>query len=141
MPCAKFGPAASFLAEALLETGDLSAAEAAADEAIALCRRSLRRVYEAIAHGVRARALLRRDGSLASDAAEAELDEANALIEFTGVKLLGPALLEWRAELAAVRGDDAARESLLQDAQQGYSEIGAPLQAARLEKQRQLSSR
>ena len=47
----------------------------AAEEAIALCRRSLRGNYEADAHGVMARALLRRDGAAARDAAEAALAE------------------------------------------------------------------
>ena len=56
------GMAATLLAEALLQAGDLSAALTAAEEAIALCRRSVRGNYEAVAHGVMARALLRRDG-------------------------------------------------------------------------------
>ena len=43
-----------------------------------------------------------------------------------------PALLEWRAELAAVLGDDAACTQFLQQAIQGNDDIGAPLQAARL---------
>lgn len=129
------GMAATILAEALLRSGDLSAAEAAADEAIALCRRSLRACLEADAHGIRARALLRRDGLAARDAAEAALAEAAALIERTGAKLLAPALLEWRAELAATLGDDATRLKLLHEARQGYTGIGAPAHAARLEKE------
>ncbi|MBI1816954.1 MAG: hypothetical protein HYR72_18400 [Deltaproteobacteria bacterium] len=76
-----------------------------AAEAIALCRRSLRGMYEAEAHGVLARALLHRDAAAARDAAEAALANAAALIESTGAKTLAPALCEWRAELAAVLGD------------------------------------
>jgi class 3 adenylate cyclase len=128
------GMAAALLAEALLQTGDLSAAQSAAAEAIALCRRSLRGMYEAVAHGVLARALLRRNGPAARDAAEAALASAAELIERTGAKTLAPALCEWRAELAAVLGDDATRVQLLQQARQGYEDIGAPLQAARLRK-------
>jgi hypothetical protein len=60
--------AAPLLAEALLQAGDLSAAQSAAAEAIALCRRSLRGTFEATAHGVLARALLRRDGPTAREA-------------------------------------------------------------------------
>jgi hypothetical protein len=126
------GWSAALLAEALLQTGDLSAAQSAAEQAIALCRRSLRSHYEAEAHGILARALLRRDGAAAREPAEAALAEAAALIERTGAKLLAPALCEWRAELAAVLGDTDLREQRLREAQQGYEEIGAPLQAERI---------
>jgi len=127
------GMSALLLAHALLGIGDLAAAEATARESIALCRHSLRGNLEADAHGVLARVLLRRDGPAARDAAEAALSEAAALIERTGAKLLAPALLEWRAELAATLGDDAARLQLLREARQGYLDIGAPAHAARLE--------
>ncbi len=129
------GFAATLLAEALLQTGDLLAAQSAAAEAIALSRRSLRGVYEALAHGVMARALLRSDGAEARDAAEAALANAAALIERCGALTLAPALCEWRAELAAVLGEDVTRAQLLRQAQQGYDEIGAPLHAARLRKE------
>jgi class 3 adenylate cyclase/tetratricopeptide (TPR) repeat protein len=129
------GMSASLLAEALLEAGDLSAAEAAALEAITLCRRSLRGLYEAEAHVVMARALLRRDGAAARAAAEAALACAAALIERCGAHTLAPALCEWRAELAAVLGDDVTRAQLLRQAQQGYDEIGAPGHAERISRQ------
>jgi adenylate cyclase len=123
---------ASVLAEALLQAGDPSGAAAAAEEAIALGRRTLRGNYEAVAHGVMARALLRRDGAAARDAVEAALACAAELIERTGSRTLAPALCEWRAELAAVLGDDAMREQLLHEAQLLYREIGAPLHAERI---------
>jgi class 3 adenylate cyclase len=126
------GMSAALLAEALLQAGDPSAALSAADEAIALCRRSERGNYEAAAYGVISRALLRRDGAPARDAAEAALANAAALIERCGAKTLAPALCEWRAELAAVLGDDATRDQLLREAQQGYAEIGAPGHAERV---------
>jgi tetratricopeptide (TPR) repeat protein len=129
---ANAGFSATILAEALLAAGDLSAAQSAAQEAIAICRRTLRAGYEAMGHGVLARALLRRDGAAARDAIEAALGEAAALIERSGAKTLAPALCEWRAELAAVLGDDAERVRLLQQAQNLFDEIGAPLQAERL---------
>jgi adenylate cyclase len=124
--------ATSVLAEALLQAGDLAAAEAAAEQAIALCRLSLSANCEAVAHGVLARALLRRNGGAARDAVEASLARSAELIERSGAKTLAPALCEWRAELAAVLGDDAAREQLLHQAQRLYREIGAPLHAERL---------
>jgi len=131
---ANAGASATLLAEALLQAGDLSAAQSAAEEAIALCRRSLRGLQEAVAHGVLARALLRRDGAAAGAAVEAALACAAELIERTGARTLAPALIEWRAELAAVLGDDATRDQLLRQAEQLYEEIGAPLHAARLVK-------
>jgi len=120
------------LSEALLQAGDLLAALSAAEKAIALCCRSLRGNLEAQAHGVVARALLRRDGAAAREAAEAALANAAALIERTGAKTLAPARCEWRAELAAVLGDDAARAQLLREAHHLYEQIGAPLQALRI---------
>src|SRR6185295_2179428 len=103
------GASAALLAEALLQAGDPSAALIAAEEAIALCRRSERGNYEAAANGVIARARLRCDGAAARDAAEAALASAAALIERTGAKTLAPALCEWRAELAAALGDEVKR--------------------------------
>jgi hypothetical protein len=124
--------AAQLLAEALLQAGDLPAAATAAAEAIDLCHRSLRGHYEALAHGVLARALLRRDGAAARNAVEAALACAAELIERTGARALAPALCEWRAELAAVLGDAARREQLLREAQRLYNQIGAPRHAERV---------
>ncbi len=55
------GPSAVLLAQGLLQAGELDAAQAAATEAIALCRYVLRANYEAVAHGV----LARRTGACA----------------------------------------------------------------------------
>jgi adenylate cyclase len=126
------GMAAEILAEAFLEAGDAAAARAAAEEAITLSRRSERLQYEAAAHGVLARAVLRAEGAAARRAAEAALDRAAALIEQSGAQLLAPSLSEWRAELAGVAGDDAARETLLREARKGYEAVGAPNHAARI---------
>jgi tetratricopeptide (TPR) repeat protein len=125
------GTATLLLAEALLETGELTAAATTAAEAIAL---SLRADMEAVAHGIRARALLRRDGVAARDAVTAELDSAAVVIEHSGARTLTPALCEWRAELASVVGDEETRVQLLRQAQHGYEEIGAPGHAKRLSK-------
>ena len=123
------GMAATLLAEALLAAGELRAAVTACEQAIALCQHSLRANYEALAHGVMARALLRRDGVAARAAIETALDHAAALIESTGARSLAPALLEWRAELAAGLGDDVTNDQLLRQAEQGYEAIGAPKHA------------
>jgi class 3 adenylate cyclase/tetratricopeptide (TPR) repeat protein len=129
------GRTAWILAEALLASGDLPGARSAASQAIVLCRRSLRGNFEAASHGVLARALLRSEGAAASDAAEAALAEAAALVERTGAATLAPALCEWRAELAAVRGDEAERLRRLGEARELYAAIGAPAHAARLSAQ------
>jgi len=118
--------AAQLLAEALLQAGDLPGAAAAAEDAIALCRRALRGHYEALSHGVLARALLRRDGTAVRNAVEAALACAAELIERTGARTLAPALCEWRAELASGLGDAARWEQLLREAQRLYNQIGAP---------------
>ena len=73
------------------------------------------------------------DGAAACEPAEAALDKAAALIERTGASTLAPALLEWRAELAKVLGNDALQQRLLREAQQGYQAMGAPLHAQRVE--------
>jgi hypothetical protein len=54
------------------------------------------------------------------------------LIERTGASTLAPALLEWRAELAKVLGNDLLQQRLLREAQQGYEAMGAPLHAKRI---------
>jgi len=126
------GPSLAMLATAQLESGDVHAALETADSAIVSCRRSSRANFEVIAHGVRARALLRRDGAAAREAAEAAFTAAAALIEQSGAQLLAPALCEWRAELAAVLGDAAARTQLLREAEQRFAAIGAPLRAERI---------
>jgi adenylate cyclase len=129
------GMACAPLAEALLQTGDLSGAKDAAERAIAFSRRSLRATYEAWAHGVLARALVRRDGAAAREAAEGAFAAAEALIERNGIELLTPALCEWRAELAGVLGDEDARTRLIEDAYQGYLAVGAQGHAERLQKE------
>ncbi|MCX7065724.1 MAG: hypothetical protein NT024_14430, partial [Proteobacteria bacterium] len=126
------GMSATLLAMALLASGELAAAHGAAEEAIQICARTQRKQYEALAQGVVARSLLRRDGAVARSAVEAALAAAAALIELTGARTLAPSLLEWRAEMAAALGDQAERVRLLQQAQSLFAEIGAPLQVQRI---------
>jgi hypothetical protein len=84
------------------------------------------------ARGVRALASLRRNGASARGDVERDLEEAAALIERSGATTVFPSLCEWRAELAGVLGDAGARAQLLRDAEQGFTAIGAPLQAERI---------
>jgi class 3 adenylate cyclase/tetratricopeptide (TPR) repeat protein len=130
------GMACTPMAEALLQAGDLDAAKEAAERAIAFSKRSLRANYEAWAHGVLARALLRLEGAPARAAAEAALAEAEAVIERVQADVLRPAMLEWRAELARAGGDDAAEQRLLNEAREGYRSLGAIGHADRITRQR-----
>lgn len=126
------GDAALVLTEGLLQAGDFVGAVSAAEEAIAKCQRSLRSNIEAAAQGALARALLGRDGSVASGAATTAFDRAAALIERSGASTFAPALFEWRAHLADLLGDRETSHELLQRAEQGYQEIGAPRHAQRV---------
>ena len=123
----------SILAEALLAAAEYDAAADIARQVIAECRRSHRRYFEAIAHGVIARALLRRDGAVAAAAAARELDAAGRWIETQELRVLEPALAEWRAELAAGDRGMANAAALLEAAIAGYEAMGAPNQVARLQ--------
>ena len=126
------GPSAALLAEALLAAGEFDAAQAAATEAITSCQYSLRANYEAIAQGVLARALLRRDGAAARDVAQTALDAAAALVERTGARLLAPALARWRAEFCTVLGDEGGRQHWVGEAARGNAEMGARNTVARV---------
>jgi adenylate cyclase len=126
------GASLMFVAEAQLWAGQLDAAVATARETIDVCRAALRGNLEAMALGILARALLRRDAKAGYAEACAALDQAEALIARTGAETVRPSLLEWRAEAAGVNGDAAAREALLAQAAERFEAIGAPLQAGRL---------
>ncbi len=127
----------TLLTAALLDLGDLTGAESTATEAIAVSRR-LRNVYfEAEGHGLMARILIRRYGLAGQASAEASLATAEELVRRIGAHTLGPVLCEWRAELAAVGGDDETHQRLLARAEQGYLEIGATGHALRLVAQRE----
>ena len=75
------------------------------------------------------------DGKAGEQTAGEALATAAELIERTCSKSLAPHLLEWRAEHAAVLGDETARKSLLNQAIEEYDSIGAPLQAERLRRE------
>ena len=63
---------------------------------------------------------------------ESEITKAAELIEQMGARLLTPALCEWRAELAAATGDDAARIEVLREAIVASEAIDATRRMARL---------
>jgi len=124
--------AAAFLAEALLANGEFDIALSTADQAIELSRRTPRMLHEILAQGVKARALLRRDGAAARTVVEAAFTRASELIEITGALTYGALLREWRAELAAVLGDEVRRVQLLNEARGLFDRCAAPLQVKRI---------
>jgi hypothetical protein len=60
------------------------------------------------------------------------LDRAQALIDETGGRVYQPDLHECRARIAQIRGDEVAARGEIERARRIYSEMGAPLQLARL---------
>ncbi|MBW2282023.1 MAG: AAA family ATPase [Deltaproteobacteria bacterium] len=79
-----------------------------------------------------ARALRRLDGAAAADRIERVLDHADQFVDHIEAFSLRPVILEERAELAALRGDDDARRDALERASDAYERLDAPDQAARL---------
>jgi tetratricopeptide (TPR) repeat protein len=120
------------LAEARLGAGDLPAAQTAAEEGIRLARERGQLYFEALNHLARARVLRRARGADARDEIEQTLDRALVLVEETNGRSIEPQLLEERARLSNLLGDDAACEHGLRDAQRLYAEIGAGGHAERL---------
>jgi len=119
------------LAEALLGTGDLAAAEARAREARELARTGHSRL------GYRgplllARIVARARGASARAEVEQLLEESVACIEETGARALVPMQHEARAELERSCGDAAAAERELREAHRLYAEMGATGHAERL---------
>jgi len=129
------GKSGAYKSLALLESGKLNEAITEAEEAITLCRRSLRIVYEGLALGVIARALIQRDGSKSINEANALLEEASSLFEKAKATTFFPHLLEWRAEVAAASSDHQERERFLRKAIKLHNEAGAPRQAERVEQE------
>jgi tetratricopeptide (TPR) repeat protein len=120
------------LAEARLGSGDLRAAQAAAEEGIHLAREREQLHFEALNQLALARVLRRERGADARDEIERTLDRALELVEKTNARSIEPQLLEERARLANLLGDAAACERGLRDAQRLYAKIGAGGHAGRL---------
>jgi hypothetical protein len=81
----------------------------------------------------RARVLRILDGRAARGEIEAALGEAERLARERGYRASLPFVHEERAELALLLGDEATREHELREAQRLFLEMGASLQAERIE--------
>jgi class 3 adenylate cyclase/tetratricopeptide (TPR) repeat protein len=118
------------LAETRAGLGDLEGACEAAREAVAVAEATGQ--PEIAPRLALARALRCADGPASGPAIESALDRALELVEASGARIHRPEILEERAELARLRGDDAAREHELREARRLYTEMGASGQVARL---------
>ena len=124
----------NMLTEICIETGDYRRAAELVAEARALGLRP-RRSVDLSAMLAQARLLLRAEGLAAADRAEAILAELRDACETLGAGLLLPRIDLETAELARLRGDDAARERALRKAHRSFTEIGATGHAERMEKE------
>ena len=84
-----------------------------------------------------ARALLAVDGPAAREDVEAGLARASEWVDESGARAFEPQILEVRAELAEVLGDQAAREHELREAHRLYTEMGAVGHAERVARELQ----
>ena len=120
------------LARAYLGQGDVARARGAAEESVACARRQGARFLECIGELERARVLRAEAGASADREIEACLDRARELVAETGGRSIEPQVIEERARLAALRGDDGATSEDLRRAHALYVEIGATGHAERL---------
>ncbi len=72
------------------------------------------------------------EGVAALDVIESQLDAAASIVEEMGIAAYAPFVLEERAALARLLGDDAGWERSLREAQRLFAEVGAAPRAERL---------
>jgi len=123
------------LSRALLGREELDRAEEEAQTAVTVSRAQHSRCDEVRGSLVLAHALLRRADASALVRAEEALGGAHALIDETGALAFQPDVYECRGRLALLSGDAQAAARAFQDALRLYTERGAPLQVARLQKE------
>ena len=122
-----------WLAQVLLEVGELDRARVTLDDAFAEGERLEVQLHAPHGHLVRAR-LLRHSNEL--DAAEASLGKTLETARAMGARFYEPFVHLERAELAQARGDDALRRSELEAAQSVFAEMGASARAEELARAR-----
>ena len=122
----------SYLGECHAALGNAARARQVADEAVAICNKRGRDSHQATAHLFRGRVLLRTGGDEAAADIDASLADAMRVAQRMGVKWVEPHIHEARAELARLRGDEAARQSELRTALRLYREMHATGHVVRL---------
>ena len=119
------------------ERGNTAGALELAREAVDIAERQPCIHYGIDARLALARALLAVDGPAAREDVEAGLARASEWVDESGARAFEPHILEVRAELAEVLGDQAARERELREAHRLYTEMGAAGHAERVARELQ----
>ena len=117
------------LASAHLGRGDVTSAQALADEAAALARSQGALVFLCAANVVRARARIAKHGARAAGEVEAILIETEQLIGETGARIHLPDVHLARAELARLTGHESIGHRELSEARRLFTEMGATARA------------
>ncbi len=112
--------------------GDLKVALAAAEAGLAAATQRRTRLAECIAHIARSRIMLRAFTPATHAAINTALGQALALVEETGARSNEPFVRVELARLAAMAGDEAARQRELRAAYEQFTAMGAGPRAARL---------
>ncbi len=124
----------SYLALAYARCGN-PAARATAEQAVAVAQKQGALRHEIDAQLSLARVLLASGDVDECPAIDAALVRTTACMEQSGARAYLPMIMEERATLARLRGDEAASVQDLREAHRLYEEIGATGHAARLAKQ------
>jgi hypothetical protein len=119
----------ALLAEAHLAAGDAASARTVANRCIPELDAW---VHELRAHLARARVLRALDGPAGRGEIEASLARAELLLDWSGARAFAPFIVEERARLAAVLGDEAGAAGLLRHARVLFGEVEATGHAERL---------
>jgi hypothetical protein len=122
----------AILADAQLGGGLGDEARDTAHEALELARQRGLRGDECLARLVLARVLRATEGVAVRGEIASQLDTAAAIVEETGAVVYAPFVLEERAALARLIGDEPGWERSLREAQRLFAEMGAAPRAERL---------
>ncbi len=120
------------LALAHAPRGDFEKAVAYGREAVEIAHAHATPILQIHANVALARALLSSNDASDPDEIDTVVERAEAIRQETGVPFDGPALLEIRAELACLRGQDEQAIGHLREAHRLYTELGATGHAERL---------
>jgi adenylate cyclase len=100
------------LANAYRLKGDFASAISASTEAIDIARARCARFAECLAHAVRAEALCRSPGANRDKNVQNDLDQAEALVQETGILILARLVAAARAHFGGVSGEPPARSAV-----------------------------
>jgi hypothetical protein len=125
------------LADARLHLGETGRARTLVEEAIAAALRDHLGLFEPLARIALARVVLRAEGVAGRTAIETALAQAQSLVAETEARSYEPFIHLELAALARLDGDEARRRRELFDAQRLFTEMGAPLRAEQVARERE----